>query len=144
MFASAKIVLQFNGSELSPAAGMLVMAIEAARQMKNSYLKIRGYKFVDVRFLKPLLVSLDPGGVEAQFQLRPQKADSHSTTALFHLYTYTKEDWFEACRGSIETYYEQPLATGPASKSTGGRLQRMNTGSQSRPGMKSVSKLDFY
>ena len=53
------------------------MAIEAARQVASSSLRIKGYRFQDVMFHKALLISVNPEGVETQFYLRPRNGSSN-------------------------------------------------------------------
>ncbi|KAI9742337.1 MAG: hypothetical protein M1818_003870 [Claussenomyces sp. TS43310] len=102
----------FNGSELYPAAGMLVMAIEASRQMAKINLKVVSYTFEDVSFYKALLVNLTTEGVETQFHLRPQKKVDASSLDRnsFNLYLFSSGEWIEVCRGTIVTDYEDEAA----------------------------------
>ena len=96
----------FNGSELYPAAGMLVMAIEASRQTANSKFKVESYTFEDVSLYRALLVNLTAEGVEAQFHLQPQKSSKMSSDRnSFNLYLHTSGEWVEICRGTIMTNY---------------------------------------
>ena len=83
------------------------MAIEAARQISDSSTPIRGYAFEDVKFFKPLLVSLGSEGVETQLSLRPQSTDNGSATFSFCLYTYPKETCIEVCRGTITAHFDE-------------------------------------
>ena len=125
---------------------MLVMAIEAARQMHDHSLAICGYKFEEVRFLKPLLVTLDPEGVETQFELRPHRADNVSAHAYFQLYTYFKENWIEVCRGSILTLFERD-GTKPLPHSlTGEPEPKFGVIADAKSSLcaRSVDKVDFY
>ena len=102
---------RFNGSELYPAAGMIVMAIEAARQMSTltETRPILGYRFKDVAFMNALVLSMNAEGVETQFYLRPRK--SHGTTGTegseFQLFTLLNNNWTENCRGSIFVDYDE-------------------------------------
>ena len=91
-----------------PAAGMLIMAIEAARQLADPARIKTGYRLRDVAFHKAIVLSSDPAGVETQFYLRPAK-DIGSKLNLwneFRLCTYENGEWTENCRGavSIEHY----------------------------------------
>lgn len=85
----------------------MVMAIEAARQMAKSAFTVHAYRIEGVSIFKPLMISLNPEGVETQFHMRYNKANTsqfedHHT---FHLYSYATDEWVEICRGSIITEY---------------------------------------
>lgn len=101
---------KFNGSELYPAAGMIVMAIEAARQVANSNtaISIRGYRIRNVTFVKALGFSTTDEGVETQFYLRSRKAEGATSSVWndFRLCTLSNNDWVENCRGTIVTEYD--------------------------------------
>lgn len=96
-----------DGTELYPAAGMIVMAIEAARQIADPTLSITGYRLSDLSFSRALVVSSDPEGVETQLHLRPQKRNTKTTSECsdFVLYVYSKEEWAQVCQGTITTEY---------------------------------------
>ena len=66
---------QINGVAISPGAGMLVMAIEAAAQLArdSDYRKPTGFHLKDLTFPKSLNISLQPEGVEMEIHLRPLK-----------------------------------------------------------------------
>ena len=92
-----------DGLDVYPAAGMLVMAIEAARQTTDGTSNISGYRFRDIVFRKALIVSEGPEGIETRFYLRPMKdmdAKAHSWNE-FRLCVYENETWSENCRGAI-------------------------------------------
>lgn len=100
----------FNGTMLYPAAGILVMAIEAARQLANPDLHndvvLTGYSFESVSFHRPLLVNLTSEGVETQFSLRPTgRKVPRSDRYTFHLYQATQDGWAVICDGTISTEY---------------------------------------
>ncbi|EQL02512.1 phenolpthiocerol synthesis polyketide synthase ppsA [Ophiocordyceps sinensis CO18] len=97
---------KFNGSELYPAAGMMVMAVEAARQMADPNLQIASYSLEHVSFFRALLVNLSPEGVETHFHLRPlSKTHPDCDRHLFHLYSISSGEWVEICRGTVLTNY---------------------------------------
>ncbi|KAA8624680.1 Polyketide synthase modules [Pyrenophora tritici-repentis] len=105
-----------NGMCLMPAAGMLVMAIEAVRQFYGERAtRATGYKLRDVTFTKAMTLSGDPRGTEIQFTLRPANLDPRdelpgSLWDHFSLYTYEDEGWHLCCAGSISIDYHE--ATG--------------------------------
>ena len=93
------------------------MAIEASRQVSNDPTAISGFEFRDVRFLRPLLVTLEPEGVETQFHLKPQDGGGLFAHSCFHLYAYIKGEWTEICHGVLMTAYrnEYSISHGPVS-----------------------------
>ena len=100
----------FNGTMLYPAAGILVMAIEAARQLANPDahhdVVLTGYTFENVSFHRPLLVNLTAEGVETQFSLRPTgRKVPRSDRYTFHLYQGTQDGWAMICDGTISAEY---------------------------------------
>lgn len=98
------------GDVLYPAAGMLVMAIEASRQVADKDKILRGFKFRDVSFHEALRVPDDAQGIESHFYLRPYRETSlPNTTAWneFQLWTFNDEEWREHCRGLVQTEYDE-------------------------------------
>ena len=100
-----------TGSTLYPAAGMLVMAIEASRQLASSEKRLKGFRFKEVVLHLALRIPLNAEGVETHFHLRPY-LDSTATTSSswseFELRSCEAGDWREHCRGLIQTEYEAP------------------------------------
>ncbi|KAK4242263.1 hypothetical protein C8A03DRAFT_40391 [Achaetomium macrosporum] len=101
---------EFNGSAIYPASGMIVMAIEAARQVANppAGSVITGFRIRDMTLKKALLLSTAPEGVETQLTLRPKKSTSTAAhdAHLFSLYQLSGEnEWSELCQGTIITEY---------------------------------------
>ncbi|KAF2728283.1 reducing type I polyketide synthase [Polyplosphaeria fusca] len=98
---------QINGSIVYPAAGMLVMAIEAAKQVADENRTIQGYELRDVVFLSALTVPTIPEGIETHLHLREIR-DASSTSnswSEFRLFSFDRDEWHENCRGSIRTQY---------------------------------------
>ncbi|MCJ1405286.1 hypothetical protein MMC11_008513 [Xylographa trunciseda] len=97
-----------NGSILYPAAGMLVMAIEAARQLADNSRQITGYRINDANFHKAIFIPSDTDGIETQLCLRPSR-DIKSKLSLwsdFRLYIYESGDWSECCNGTVAVDYK--------------------------------------
>ena len=69
-----------TGSTLYPAAGMLVMAIEASRQLASAGKKVKGFRLKEVVLHMALRIPLSTEGVETHFHLRPY-LDSTATTS---------------------------------------------------------------
>ena len=81
---------------------MLVMAIEALRQLAKTERPIRGYKFKNVFFEQALVVPAQ-GSVEVQFTMRPSLEHSMNlaTWNEFRLYKYDNYQWTLLSKGSI-------------------------------------------
>jgi NADPH:quinone reductase-like Zn-dependent oxidoreductase/NAD(P)-dependent dehydrogenase (short-subunit alcohol dehydrogenase family)/aryl carrier-like protein len=101
---------QINGLCLMPAAGMLVMAIEAVRQFHGDRAAAAlGYKIKDVTFTKAMTLSGDPRGTEIQLTLKT--ATSQAVTQgcgwdHFSLYVYEDGRWHLCCAGSVAIEYK--------------------------------------
>ncbi|KAI5926535.1 polyketide synthase [Camillea tinctor] len=98
-----------SGDTLYPAAGMLVMAIEASRQLSDNPETIAGFRFKDISFHRALRVPDDPQGIESHFYLRPWREATSATTSTwneFQLFTLEGDEWQEHCRGYVQTEYE--------------------------------------
>ena len=92
-----------NGTIIYPGAGMIVMAIEAARQTTKQDKKISGFKVRKVMFQNPLVIPLDSPGVEVTFTLRRlrSRAKKLSPWSEFILSCHQSGQWVENCRGFI-------------------------------------------
>lgn len=89
-----------NGRTLYPGAGMLVMAIEAAKQLAGKDHIINSYTLEDVYIEGPM--DLSSGSLEVQTHLHQQQSRTLSEKVFdFTIRTWTKDDWLINCRGSI-------------------------------------------
>lgn len=98
------------GDVLYPAAGMLVMAIEASRQVADDSVALKGFRFKDVSFHLALRVPNDSYGVETHFYLRPYRETSSprsSTWNEFQLWSFDDGEWREHCRGLVQSEHEE-------------------------------------
>ncbi|KAI1651898.1 uncharacterized protein F4817DRAFT_311507 [Daldinia loculata] len=96
-----------GGTVLFPAAGMLVMAIEAVQHMIPSNRVVTGYLFEKAEFISAIIVPEDwEDRTETQFHLRPRKrqASEKDASAWFDttIYSYTRGQWSESFRASIQ------------------------------------------
>ena len=93
---------------LYPFGGMLVMALEAARQLNTGNQPIDGFLFEDVRIQKALKVPLHGDAVESQLVLRPrQRLASRNTPKFdFTLQVFLSNNCFEIMTGSIAIVHE--------------------------------------
>ncbi|KAJ3499844.1 hypothetical protein NLG97_g34 [Lecanicillium saksenae] len=106
-----------SGEVLYPAAGMIVMAVEAVRQLTASDKREpEGFYLRDIVFEKALIVPDDALGVESHFYLTPDaQAGRHSGTSeascwyRFELFTHdiASDEWQRHCHGRIRVDYEQ-------------------------------------
>ncbi|TLD05739.1 uncharacterized protein PgNI_08484, partial [Pyricularia grisea] len=92
---------------LYPAAGMLVMAIEASRQLADKDKQVSGFRFKDVSFHLALIIPTDDLGVETRFRLRYLSEGKLAGWSEFQLCTSENDDWKEHCRGFVWTEYAQ-------------------------------------
>ena len=97
-----------NGSILYPASGMVVMAIEAMRQLVGRSRSVKGYTVKEVSIHRALLLSLEIGGTETEISLSsPVGSDKDLlSSADFHVAALLNEEWTEICEGSIATEFE--------------------------------------
>ncbi|KAI1806439.1 hypothetical protein F4811DRAFT_510997 [Daldinia bambusicola] len=96
-----------GGTVLFPAAGMLVMAIEAVQHVVPQNRVVTGYLFEKAEFISAIIVPEDwEDRTETQFHLRPRKrqASEKDVSAWFDatIYSYTRGQWTESFRASIQ------------------------------------------
>lgn len=86
---------------------MLVMAIEAAKQVAEQGRSITGFNIQEARFHAAMIVPPGTHGIETSFYLHPAKGmDSRSSSSFeFRLCTCENEEWIENCTGSIQIVY---------------------------------------
>ena len=99
-----------QGVLVYPAAGMLVMAIEALTSLTSDS-QIAGIELRDVSFYRPLKLSRTSAGVETQFtihsvQAAQDKSNSHSE---FRLYVREDDSWVDICCGTILLELEKTI-----------------------------------
>jgi acyl transferase domain-containing protein/NADPH:quinone reductase-like Zn-dependent oxidoreductase len=95
---------------LYPAAGMMVMAIEAAAQIADPAHPVDGYELRDVVVGNALIVPRDEDGVETMFHLRPRRTGTQNTDSSWHEFViYSrpgKEAWSHNCTGLLKVRYK--------------------------------------
>ena len=102
---------RITGNTLYPAAGMLVMAIEASKQLANPEKTLKGFRFKEISLHIGLRVPSNADGVETHFYMRPYMNSTASTSSNwseFQLFSFEGNEWREHCRGLIQTEYEAP------------------------------------
>jgi acyl transferase domain-containing protein/NADPH:quinone reductase-like Zn-dependent oxidoreductase/ubiquinone/menaquinone biosynthesis C-methylase UbiE len=99
---------EINGNMLYPASGMIVMAIEATKQLLSDLnVDPIGYELSEVSFLAPLVIANSPGKTEAQMSMVPiSSAESKDAIFQFRIFTMRADDaWHEICHGRIQADY---------------------------------------
>ncbi|KAI9832015.1 MAG: hypothetical protein M1819_004559 [Sarea resinae] len=99
-----------QGAALYPAAGMMIMAIEAMRQVEVARIHtISSFKLREISISKALVVPETPEGVETLFSLRPFNASSLESSEIWHefrLFSFSKQEgWSEHCRGLVAAVF---------------------------------------
>ena len=95
-----------QGNAVYPAAGYLVMAIEAAHQRATKRgVKIMGYKLREVNIGQALVIPESTGEVETVVQLRPYLEGTRVVSDIwdeFCVFSVSSDDrWTEHCRGLV-------------------------------------------
>jgi NADPH:quinone reductase-like Zn-dependent oxidoreductase/ubiquinone/menaquinone biosynthesis C-methylase UbiE len=94
-----------NGANIYPGAGMLVMALEAAKQLLWES-PPKAFVFENVEFIAPILLSDTPAGTEVEICLSLINTDKGSTHYQFRIATRRRDDSCEeVCHGSISADY---------------------------------------
>jgi hypothetical protein len=119
--------LKLNGSPLYPGSGMLVMAIEAARQLAGpKEHRISGYRLRNVRFLRAITVNKSERGSEARIKMRPRKQATNNTNLIWYdwrIYTTADDEWIECAYGSVMTEFEPDVNPEQAEASSARHLR---------------------
>lgn len=119
-----------NGEVLFPAAGMIVMAVEAMAQIAQGRDRaILAFEIRDMRVLAALTLPADDDSlcVETQLRLRLTRdpGDKASAVAGFTLFSISSDDVFtEVCHGSIRAEFATPSTTSMPPVHRGEHLRR--------------------
>ncbi|KAI0100021.1 putative polyketide synthase [Nemania sp. FL0031] len=104
---------KINGTILYPAAGMLVMAIEAAHQLADPDKTVTAFIIKNVTLHSALNLPSDAApstGVEINLFMRPRRDQDVKYAGWFDFRLCTHDNdtrsWFENCHGSIQVLYE--------------------------------------
>ncbi|KAJ6281119.1 hypothetical protein J3E71DRAFT_219091 [Bipolaris maydis] len=103
-----------EGSPLYPGTGMLVMAIEAARQLLPPSAEISGYRLENVRFMRSIPVNESEKGTEAKIYLQPRRhtaKDAAQRLYDWRVFTLGGDEWIECAYGSIRVELEEAEAS---------------------------------
>ena len=94
-----------------PAAGYVVMAIEAACQRaREMSISINGYKLRNIVIRQALVIPEQSGEVETTLNLRPYNESARASSDIWHeffIFSVAEDDhWTEHCRGLISVQQE--------------------------------------
>ena len=94
-----------NNVVLYPIAGLISMAIEAARQLLPAGRKLQSYIIENLYISRALRIPQSNEGVEVQISLRPSetRVDTLQESYSFQIISYESSGWFEICRGLVGT-----------------------------------------
>lgn len=103
-----------SGTTIYPAAGMLVMAMEAVQQLCPENRVISGYYVKEAHFLNPILVKEAwEDRTETMLHLRPVKRpyEKESTWSDVTIYSFYDNRWTECFKANIQVEYEESTQT---------------------------------
>ncbi|KAI0895664.1 hypothetical protein F4806DRAFT_502638 [Annulohypoxylon nitens] len=103
-----------SGTVIYPAAGMLVMAMEAVQQLQPENRVISGYYVKEAHFMNPILVKEAwEDRTETMLHLRPVKRpyEKESTWSDVTIYAYYDNRWTECFKANIQVEYEDATLT---------------------------------
>ena len=128
-----------------PAAGMIVMVVEAARQLANKGPTITGYRLNNIRFIQALKINTSAEGIETQLRFyRPRGLGSeecleHDFALLFH----ANDSWHQVCSGSIAvSTMESPDHYADVANNVG--HENVTIGNQQDSVLETVTTREFY
>ncbi|KAJ4859547.1 KR domain-containing protein [Trichoderma breve] len=100
---------QVQSSILYPFAGMIVMAVEASRQVADKTKEIEGFQLRDISAGAAMIIPADEA-VESKIQLRPWRAGSRLPDWTWNEFTISCRDrqgaWTQHCSGLIQVKYK--------------------------------------
>ena len=97
-----------NSRSIYPATGMVVMAIEGAKQLVDPTRAMTGFEISDATFSHPIVVD-GPEKIEVQLFMRPISSASkrNSDTYSYRVCVRKGDEWQNNCRGTIQVQYEK-------------------------------------
>ncbi|KAI3400337.1 hypothetical protein diail_3354 [Diaporthe ilicicola] len=98
-----------QSSILYPFAGMLVMAVEAARQIADQTKEIEGYHLRDISAISAIVVPAEEP-LETKLQFRPWRMGSRLPDSFWHEFTISCRNrqgaWQQHCSGLVSVEYK--------------------------------------
>ncbi|KAI1745439.1 BcPKS1, polyketide synthase [Xylaria scruposa] len=132
-----------NGIVIYPATGMLVMVVEALKQLSDASRSISGYRFTDAVFSAPIVIR---EGERTEVQLHMRRDQSFTSkdfnTYEFRVYAYIDKDWVQNCHGSVQINYDSEREALVRKKET--LMYRQKYEAALRSCTQKVSKEDMY
>ena len=98
-----------QGTILYPAAGMMIMAIEAACEGADTSRTIEGYELRDVLIGKAIVIPQDDSGTETLLCFKPWRLGTQALTSVwqeFTLFSRQGETWELNCSGLVAVKYK--------------------------------------
>lgn len=109
---------QIQGSILYPAAGMLAMVLEAARQVADVNQELEIFHFRDVRIGKAIIIPQGIEEVETVLQLRFKPGHTNVSNTHYAEFVVLScsegEELQENCSGFVSIQYKSPFKSEPA------------------------------
>lgn len=96
---------EITGTILYPGAGMLIMAIEAARQLVDTTRSLKGIELRDVVFGRGLVIPPAEEAVETSLSLRPHKTFLHCYSWTLYSLPSGGSSWVENSSGLVALIY---------------------------------------
>ena len=118
---------KINGQIIFPAAGILVMAIEARRQLVIDTNSLRGMQIKNTSFLHPIRFPPGTDKAETQLTLSTQSDPStHNLWSHFRLFVMENGTYIECCSGFIRAVMDQQeqIHLAPTTSFMGGRASK--------------------
>ncbi|KAI1342766.1 hypothetical protein F5Y15DRAFT_428725 [Xylariaceae sp. FL0016] len=112
-----------------PGMAMLVMAVEAAKQMCPATRHLAGFGIKEAQFLAPIVIK---DGSDEQTEvlthLHPIQLpyEKESTWSEVKIFTYSHESWTECFRVRIQAKYEEPKDHVDNGKERSSKIKRLN------------------
>ena len=95
-----------NGKSIYPATGMVVMAIEGAKQLADSQRKIHAFQVKDAMFSNPIPVGPSDASEVHLFMRSLSNSDFKTSDGYdYRVCTHSGEEWQENSRGEIHVEY---------------------------------------
>ncbi|RHZ54154.1 type I polyketide synthase [Aspergillus thermomutatus] len=113
---------KIHNTILYPAAGMLVMAVEAIKQLVEPDKVIAGFNIKDAVFASALHIPIHADGIETNIHMKRIREGKSDSTGWyeFRICSYDNNTWIENSTGSIQAVFE----AGEMGLNTNGRVER--------------------
>ncbi|RYP22954.1 hypothetical protein DL765_001412 [Monosporascus sp. GIB2] len=97
-----------GGSTIFPAAGMIMVALEAARKASDGTRELFGYHINDAYFLNPIRVDSTQSKA-TEIRVRARSVRNHTTadsvTSDMAIFSYHGEQWLECFNANVQVQY---------------------------------------